>query len=56
MPKNQVIATCESYKDSGDSGEQGCIRHIEEKKLSTPEGDIPEHLKDLIDRNSVHLM
>lgn len=50
LAKNQVIATCESYKDSGESGKQGCIRRIEKKKLSIPEGDIPEHKKDLIDK------
>lgn len=50
LAKNQVIATCESYKDSGESGKQGCIRRIEKKKLSIPEGDVPEHEKDLIDK------
>lgn len=50
LTKNQVIATCESYKDSGESGKQGCIRRIEKKKLSIPERDIPEHEKDLIDK------
>lgn len=50
LAKNQVIATCESYKDSGESGKQGCIRRIKKKKLSIPEGDIPEHEKDLIDK------